>query len=174
MRCMKHVPKYYLLYIAKKSHVFILLHSEYINVFYSNIIYRYLRYTSVSEQLLSRDMSEQVHTVSAIAAFLNEIYKNINRNKNSYIIYLDLKKAFDTISHSKLLNKLQNLGIDDLTLKWFVSYLTGRRQCVKLNDITSNTLPITYGVPQGSILGPILFSLYINPLQFDDFAIFLY
>ena len=91
-------------------------------------------------------------TITAIAALLDNLYKNINNNKNSYIIYLDLKKAFDTISYAKLLNKLYKLGMDGLTLAWFRSYLTERRQCVKLNNLTSDTLPITYGVPRGSIL----------------------
>ena len=93
-------------------------------------------------------------TVSAIAAFFNELYKNINENKNSYIIYLDLKKAFDTIMYTKLIHKLHYLGMDELTLKWFESYLTGRQQCVKPNDLTSNTLPITYGVPRGQYFRP--------------------
>ena len=103
-------------------------------------------------------------TISAIATLLDEIYKNINNNRNSYIIFLDLKKAFDTISHVKMIYKLQAMGLDIRTLSWFESYLTGRRQCVKLNSMTSDTLPITYGVPQGSILGPTLFSIYINEI----------
>ena len=104
-------------------------------------------------------------TISAIALLLDSLYREINENRNVYIVYLDLKKAFNTISHDRMISKLQALGLDVMTLSWFKSYLSNRRQCVKLNNLTSDTLPITYGVPQGSILGPILFSIYINEIS---------
>ena len=63
-----------------------------------------------------------------------------------------------------MIGKLRVLGLDGDTLGWFKSYLTDRCQCVKLNDMVSDVLPIKYGVPQGSILDPILFSIYINEI----------
>ena len=103
-------------------------------------------------------------TVSAIAQLLNDIYTYINQRLNPYILFLDLKKAFDTVSHVKMLSKLKVLGMDLSTLMWFESYLNNRQQCVRLNGVTSSMLPISFGVPQGSILGPILFSIYINEI----------
>ena len=91
-------------------------------------------------------------TVSAITSFLDAIYKNVNNKNDPWIIYLDLKKAFNTISHEKMIEKLRGLRLDGATLGWFRSYLIDRWQCVKLNNMISNILPITYGVPQGSIL----------------------
>ena len=120
------------------------------------------------------DLSQQQSTISAIAKLLNDIYSHINRKLNS-IIFLDFKKAFDTVSHLKLLNKLKLMGMDVDTLLWFESYLSGRQQCVKLNGNISSLLPILYGIPQGSILGPILFSIYINEIaDVVDCGIVLY
>ena len=81
------------------------------------------------------------------------------------ILLLDLSAAFDTVNHAILINRLQkSVGIKGNALKWFVSYLNRRRQCVMINNASFQFADIKFVVPQGSVLGPILFSLYTLPL----------
>ena len=88
------------------------------------------------------------------------------------VIFLDLKKAFDTVNHELLIRKLKNLGVSGKSLAWFNSYLIGRTQQTVCGDAVSSRVPI--GVPQGSILGPLLFLIHINGvdsvLQLQMFA----
>ena len=103
-------------------------------------------------------------TEDAISYLVSHIYEALDKNQPCLGIYIDLVKAFDTVCHKKLLNKLRNCGIRGNVLNLLKSYLTDRVQYVKIDNYISSPNSVKYGVPQGSVLGPILFILYINHL----------
>ena len=126
-----------------------------------------LKYFLLNSSILSTHQSgfrANHSTTTAVTLVTNDITTALDSRKHCAVLFVDLSKAFDTVDHHLLLNSLSSIGLDRAACEWFQDYLSSRYQCVTSASLQSDFLSLTKGVPQGSVLGPVLFTIYINEI----------
>ena len=118
--------------------------------------------------IYSMDSEKMRSCETQLIMLVDELAKNMHKGKQTDLILLDFSKAFDKVAHEKLLLKLHQYGIRGDTLNWIKDFLDNRKQTVVINSINSDEVPVSSGILQGFVLGPILFLAYINDLPNPD------
>ena len=139
------------------------------NRIFEKIMYNRMKVFIQKHQLLSSSQygfRQANSTEHAILDMVESIRTNMDKRLFSCGVFIDLKKAFDTVDHKILLDKLNYYGLRGIDNQWFSSYLTNRTQTTEINSFISDKEVVSCGVPQGSVPGPLLFLLYVNDIQY--------
>ena len=138
--------------------------SKILEIMVSKQIFNYLSVNNILD--LHQSAFKKYHsTETAISCVISDLLTTLDDNQYIHMVLLDLSSAFDTINHDILLHCLYALGISDDPLLWFKSYLSNRASSVQIGESISSPIPFTCGVPHGSVLDPLRFTLYILTLS---------